>query len=300
MNGTILVTGSSGLLGRAVCERLAAAGHAVLGLDPSVDDGRQPWRTVRDDLSDERRLADLLVAERVAGIVHAGGVSGPMVLADAPVEVIRTNVAGTLHLLFAALGTGVSRFLYCSSISAVGDFFADEPQPDDLPLRPTSAYGCSKAAVDFVLTGLWRRVPMDLVSLRYTGIYGPGRRTAFVVDDLVEAALAGREAILQPQSPWPYVYVDDAADATVAALLSDRRRQLFYSIAHPEMVSVADIAAAVEAHAGPVLWREDASRPPVRRGPLSIEAAARDFGFAPTVGIAEGVRRTVDARRARP
>ena len=41
-------------------------------------------------------------------------------------------------------------------------------------MRPGSTYGCSKAAMDYVLRGLWRKVPLDICSLRLTAVYGPG------------------------------------------------------------------------------------------------------------------------------
>lgn len=295
--GAVLVTGSAGLLGKAVAERLVAAGRAVVGLDPAGGAGA-PWPTVADDLSSRAAIDALLRENAVTAIVHAGGVSGPTVRADDPAGIMRTNVAGSLDLLFAALEAGVERFLYCSSLSAVGDIVGEEPAPDDLPPRPTTAYGASKAAMDMVLTGLWRRVPMDLVSLRYTGIYGPARRTSFLVDDLVDAALAGRPVAVPRQEAVPYVYVDDAAAATVAALASDGRRQLFYAIAHPQRVATAELAGHVSDVAGPLDWREDPTLPPLRRGAVSIEAARRDFDFRPRIDIREGVRRTVEGRRA--
>ena len=59
-------------------------------------------------------------------------------------------------------------------------------------MRPASTYGCSKAAMDYVLRGLWKRVPLDICSLRLTAVYGPGRQTEFNVDTIVRAALAGQ------------------------------------------------------------------------------------------------------------
>ena len=88
-------------------------------------------------------------------------------------------------------------------------------------MRPASTYGCSKAAMDYVLRGLWRKVPLDICSLRLTAVYGPGRKTEFNVDTIVRAALAGQPARIDPLSDWPYVYVDDAADACIAACFSE-------------------------------------------------------------------------------
>jgi nucleoside-diphosphate-sugar epimerase len=286
---TILVTGSSGFVGRAIMARLA--GRAI-GLDPVAGPGTQ----VTDDLSDRARLRDLIRREAITHIIHAGGVSGPMVLADDPAGVIAINVTGSMNLLYEAMAGGVATFVYCSSVAAIGDFYQDEPIGEEYPLRPGSTYGCSKAAMDFVLRGLWRKVPpLDLCSLRLTAVYGPGRQTEFNVDTIVRAALAGKPARIAPLTDWPYVYVDDAADAAIAACFSSRRRQLAYFVAHPERVTPDDIAAACAAAGKSVRLEIDTSKPKAARGPVDVEAAARDFGFRAQIGHREGIRRMIEA-----
>jgi nucleoside-diphosphate-sugar epimerase len=290
----VLVTGASGFLGGAVMSRLLQAGHSAIGLDPAppVDPSR---RHLIDDLSDSGRLADLLRGEQITHVIHCGGVSGPMVLSDEPARIMAINVGGSLNLLQASITAGVKTFVYCSSVSAVGDFYETDPIDEDYPLRPTHAYGCSKAAVDMVLRGLWRRVPVDLCSLRFTGIYGPGRKTGFVVDDIVAAALQERTALVEPTTDWPYIYVDDAADAAVAACFSDRRSQLFYFIAYPEQVTLEDLAAAAADAGKPVKLAIDTSRQRSARSSLATVPARRDFGFAPRIDHREGVRRMIAA-----
>ncbi len=292
-NNVTLVTGASGFLGQAVMKLLAQNGHRAIGLDPQPS----PATQIHDDLSDRERLKGLLAREGVTHIIHAGGVSGPMVMADDPVGVIGINVVGSLNLLSAAVKTGVKTFIYCSSISALGSFYEDEPVGEDFPLRPTSAYGASKAAVDIVLRGLWGKVPLDLCSLRYTVIYGPGRQTVFTIEKIVSAALAGDVARIEPLTDWPYVYIDDAAQAAVSACFSQGRRQLSYFIAHPEKLTPDNIAAATAAAGKPVRLEIDHSKPVTARGPVDTEAPASDFGFRAKVGYREGIRRLIEAAR---
>ena len=217
LNNVTLVTGASGFLGHAVMELLAHNAHRAIGLDPQPS----PTTQILDDLSDGEKLKELLVRERVTHVIHAGGVSGPMVMADDPVGVIGINVVGSLNLLRAAVEAGVKTFVYCLSVSALGNFYEDEPVGEEYPLRPTSTYGASKAAVNIVLRGLWGKIPLDLCSLRYTAIYGPGRQTVFTIEKIVSAALAGGVARIEPLTDWPYVYIDDAAQAAVSACFSE-------------------------------------------------------------------------------
>jgi nucleoside-diphosphate-sugar epimerase len=295
----VLVTGDCGFLGSAVAVRLIAAGHNVIGLDP-LPARSNDWPHTVDDLSDKTRLLEILREQKVSHVIHAGGVSGPMVLADDPAKVIAINVGGSLNLLQACLETGVSTFVYCSSVSALGDFYEPQPVGSEFPLRPINTYGCSKAAMDMVLRGLWRRVRLDLCSLRFTSVYGPGRRTSLIVDEIVDAALHGRAISVEPTSDWPFIYIDDAADAAVAACLSQQRRELYYFISYPEQVSLEQIVDAAAQSGRRPRVTVDSSRPQVRRGPLDIAPAQRDFGFAPKVEHRVGIARMIAASRGAP
>jgi nucleoside-diphosphate-sugar epimerase len=288
-----LVTGASGFLGQAVMKLLVQSGRRAIGLDP------RPSATTKvlDDLSDRETLKALLTREKITHIIHAGGVSGPMVMADDPVGIIAINVVGSINLLRAAMEAGVKTFIYCSSVSALGNFYENEPVGEDYPLRPTSPYSASKAAMDMVLRGLWGKVPLDLCSLRFTVIYGPGRQTVFTVEKIVGAALAGKVARIEPMTDWPYIYIDDAAEAAVSACFAGGRKQLSYFIAHPEKVTPGDIAAAAAAAGKPMRLEIDNSKPAVARGPVDTDTPARDFGFRAKVGYREGIRRMIEAAR---
>jgi UDP-glucuronate 4-epimerase len=231
---SVLVTGSSGFLGSSIIPILIGlGGHRVIGLDPlSLRDAQ--YRTVADDLSDRARIGRLLIEEQVSHIIHAGGISGPMVMPERPDHLMAVNVGGSSTLLQAAIAAKASTFLYCSSVSAVGPYYEERPIDAEHRPAPTDPYGCSKVAVDFMLRGVWQRTPLDVCSLRFTAIYGPGRRTANVFDTLITAALELRPVQLPRQGKYPYVYIDDASSAAVAACFSNRRRELIYYIAYPE------------------------------------------------------------------
>jgi UDP-glucose 4-epimerase len=292
----VLVTGDRGFLGSAVAMRLVAAGHDVFGLDP-LPARTNDWRHLVDDLSEKTRLVKILRDEKVSQVIHAGGVSGPMVLSDEPAKVIAINVSGSLNLLQACLETGVSTFVYCSSVSALGDFYEPQPVGSNFPLRPLNTYGCSKAAMDMILRGLWKRVPLDLCSLRFTSVYGPGRRTSLIIDEIVNAALQDQAISVESTSDWPFIYIDDAADAAVAACFSQQRRELIYFISYPEQVSLEQIVDAAAQSGTRPRVTVDSSRPQVRRGALDIAPAQRDFGFAPKLDHRAGIARMIGVRR---
>ena len=115
----------------------------------------------------------------------------------------------------------------------------------------------------------------------------PGTADRFHVDKIVSAALAGEVARIEPLTDWPYIYIDDAAHAAVAACFSKGRRQLSYFIAHPEQVTPEDIAAAAAAAGKPVRLEIDTSKPVADAGPVDTEAPHAISGFAPKSAIAK-------------
>lgn len=295
---SVLVTGSSGFLGGAIIPQLLAQGHSVIGLDP-VAATAPKYNAVIDDLTDRARVAKILVSQRVTHVIHAGGISGPMVMPDRPDRLMETNVEGSLNLVMAGLAADVKTFVYCSSVSAVGPYYETTPIGPNFPLRPTDPYGCSKAAVDMILLGLAGRVALDICSLRFPGIYGPGRRTSSVIDTIVNAAIAGLPIRLPSQGDYPYIYVDDAAAAAIAACFSKTRRELVYYVSYPEQVTVSDLVRVAADCTQKFSVEIDETKHVELRGPVDINPARRDFGYSPSVDHREGIRRMIETRRSR-
>ncbi len=289
----VVVTGASGFVGGLAARRLCAAGHTVLGIDPNPPDPGARHQALVSDMLDAAELRRTFADFRPTHVLHAGGVSGPMVLADQPMRVMAINVTAGMNLLEASVAAGVGRCVSCSSMAAVGET-RDESVPDAPPMRPTSTYGASKAAFDYILLGLHGRIPMQLCALSLTAVYGPGRRTPLLLTDIVAAAIARRPLAIPALQPWPYIYGEDAADACIGALFAPALRQLRYNIAFPEHVGLQAITDALHAVGLTPRLTIDPTRTHAARAPMNIDAARRDLGFAPRVGIAEGIRRLVE------
>lgn len=159
--GRVIVTGASGFVGRALCERLQAEGRAVTAVMRRPADG--PWDSARRvdlgrELIPDALLAGVDTVFHLAGKAHA--------LADSPdaeEDYRRSNVQSTLDLLAAARRCGVRAFIYFSSVKAIAE------GPDGTP--PDTPYGRSKLAAErAVLEG--GDVPHAVV-LRPSLVYGP-------------------------------------------------------------------------------------------------------------------------------
>jgi len=294
--GTILITGSSGLVGYPLSKLLTARGDRVVGLDPAAPPKTVPGVTwIEDGFGNLESMTALLESHGVRKIVHAGGISGPMLSRDAPHHITTTNLGSTLDLAEAAYRYGVKRFVYCSSVSAYGAM--DEgPVREDAPLRPESVYGATKAASDHVLAAYRAEYGLDAIGLRYSTVYGPRRATDCVIRTMIEDAMAGRPTRLPSGAGrrWPFVYVNDVAAATVAALDASTPPQYAYNVAGPDYPSMEQIAELVwsEFRTADIEIRGNPDDPVRER--LDLSATERDLGWTPAWPIEAGVKAYIE------
>jgi nucleoside-diphosphate-sugar epimerase len=228
---TIIVTGSSGLLGSHVAAALAEAGHRVLGLDAvAPPKGSANWEHVTVELADLG--ATLQLVRNAEIVVHIAAIPRPTGL---PAErVFHANVSSAYNVVEAAALNGATRLVYASSMSVLGYPFFETPiAPAYLPIdsahpvAPQDAYALSKWLGEEIVEAAVRRRPaLSAVSLRM-----PWIQTAEVFPREVEARRV--RAALVARDLWGYLDARDAAAAFVAAVERpiEGHKRLFVSAA---------------------------------------------------------------------
>lgn len=296
--GTVLVTGLGGLIGGAVARRLVAGGRAVVGLD-RVPPPDPPCTFEAHELGDAHRLHEIVLRHGVRSIVHAGGISGPMVLPGNPARVAALNVTGLVDVLEAMRIHALERLVWFSTVNIYGE--GDDPSPvtEARPRRPATVYGASKLAGEGLLAAYAAEHAVDGVALRVTSTYGPGRTSACFIRTLLEDRAAGRPTrVPDTQSRVrQHIFVEDVAEAVIAALDRPRLPKLAYNIGPGVAQTTAEVVAEVARGVPGVRVEQAPDGMPwntFRLGPLDISAARRDFGWAPRVSLAEGARRYND------
>ncbi len=159
----VLVTGSSGRIGRVAVEALLARGDQVSGLD-RVPSGR--W-TARGYSEHAAALQDAATAARgVDAVLHLGAFMSWN--ENDREKMFRSNVNGTRAVLEAALEAGAKRFVFASS----GEVYPEnaplsEPITEDHPLKPNSFYGLTKVLGEELVRFFQRSTSMETVILRF-------------------------------------------------------------------------------------------------------------------------------------
>lgn len=300
---TILVTGLGGLIGRVVADRLFAMGRSVVGMDQRVG-ADEPFPVLTHDLPDPHRWHEVIERFDITDIIHPGGISGPMLLPDAPARIVDINLAGVAGLLEAARIHGIRRVVCFSSVVAYGDHPDLSPVCERTLLQPTTLYGATKAAGDALIGAYHAQHGVDAVSLRVAGCYGPGRVTPCVIRQTIEAALRGEAVRFRsdPRRTRQYVYVDDVVDAVIGALDASSLPQRHYNVGPGVVHSLSEVEAAIRQSLPQARIIDDPQASMVGSfgvGVLNIDAARRDLAFNPGVSLVEGTRRTLEWVRRR-
>jgi UDP-glucose 4-epimerase len=172
----VLLTGSSGWLGRRLAPRLRAAGHEPLGLDIAPG----PGADVVGSVADAALLSALFARHGFEAVIHAGALHKPDIVRESSQAFVDTNVSGTLNLLEAASAAGCSRFVFTSTTSlmisqAVREEAAGRAVWLDetfAPLEPRNIYGVTKLAAESLCRLYARDHGLACVVLR-TGRFFP-------------------------------------------------------------------------------------------------------------------------------
>lgn len=209
----ILLTGSSGWLGRFLAPLLRANGHAVTGLDVAPGADTDVIGSVAD-----RALVDRIFAERgIEAVIHGGALHKPDIARYPAQAFIDVNVTGTLNLLEAATAAGHDRFVFTSTTSlmisqAIRDEAGDAAVWLDEasgPIEPRNIYGVTKFAAEQLCRLAWLNDGLACVVLRTSRF--------FPEDDDTHYALSG-ENMKANELLHRRLTVEDAARAHLLAL----------------------------------------------------------------------------------
>jgi UDP-glucose 4-epimerase len=309
---TVLVTGAAGFIGSHLVDALVARGYRVRGLDNLATGRAENLAHVRDRMEFvETSLLDRDALTRVCDgadvIFHQAALpSVPRSVMDPRTSHV-ANLEGTFELLEAARAAGVKRVVFAASSSAYGNQ-PGFPRVETMVPMPIAPYPVQKVAAEFYMKSYWQVYGMETVCLRYFNIFGPRQ-----VPDSPYSGVMAKFILQLQQGQRPVIFGDGeqgrdftyvanavqanllAADAP-AASVAGRVFNVACGERHTLNETYHVIASLLGSSLLPEYGPERAGD--VKNSEASIEAAREAFGYAPTIGFEEGLRRTVDWYRA--
>jgi nucleoside-diphosphate-sugar epimerase len=306
MSRRVLVTGGGGFIGSNLVRALLERGDEVRVLD-NFSTGN---RANLEGLDIEVVEGELRSYERVHAAVrgveivfHLGALGSVPRSVQDPLTSSAVNVEGTLNVLLAARDEGIRRVVYSSSSSVYGTR-RELPVPESSPPDPISPYGVAKLAAERYCISFSRVYDsFETVVLRYFNVFGPRQspfsQYAAVIPLFVTAIDEGRPITIHGDGGQSrdFTYVANVVDATMRAAEAAGANGRMFNVAAGSPGSVNDVADTIGRILGkPVAKEFQPPRPgDIRDSWADITAARETLGFEPTVGLEEGLRRTVKA-----
>jgi UDP-glucose 4-epimerase len=301
-----LVTGCAGFVGSHLVEALLARDHQVIGIDNFTnfyarDRKEQNLRVALAHPNFLFREIDLAQADLrpllkdVDVIYHIAGQPG---VRDSWGEhfasYTRNNILATERLLYAAVGSGISRFVYAGSSSVYGDS-PELPWHEDVCPQPRSPYAITKLAAEHLCRSYHLDFDVPTVIVRFFTVYGPRQRPDMAFHKFLKAALLNQPIPLygDGQQTRDFTYVSDIVAGTMAAgVAADAVGQCF-NLGGGSRIILRTLLAMLSDVVGKqvVIEQMDQQAGDVRHTWADIRRAQAVLGYRPQVSLAQGLRR---------
>jgi nucleoside-diphosphate-sugar epimerase len=248
----VLVTGSTGGIGKWVIQRLLEEGHTLRALDITGQPANQDYEYIPGDVRDMTYIRRAM--QGMEAVVHLAAIPYDVERQDE--LILDTNLRGTWNVLLAAQETGVQRVVYFSSINALGQAEPTHPGlylplDDDVPHHNVRNYSLSKHLSEDMCQAFALRGGFTAISLRPTLVTSPGpsrhRWWDFMPEEFKLRSLVS--------DLWSYVDVRDVAEAALLALTAQVENHTALLLTADENRTHTPTAEIVEKHFAHLPWK---------------------------------------------
>ncbi len=299
-----LITGGAGFIGSNLARKLLADGHAVRVLDNFSSGKEENLTEIINDIElIEGDIRDYwTVVKAVSGVdfvLHQAALpSVPRSVAN-PLTSNAVNINGTLNMLEASRNMGVKKFVMASSSSVYGES-VELPKRETMPPSPLSPYAITKLTDEYYCKVYWELYRFPTVVLRYFNIFGPRQdpksEYAPVIPRFIYCLLDQKPPTVfgDGEQSRDFTYIDNCVQANLLAIANDAMVGDAYNVACGGQFTLNQMLDQLRKIIG---VDTKAQYDPPRKGDIRHSFAAidklRKFGYNPTVGFEEGLKKTV-------
>lgn len=301
VEGRVLVTGASGLIGRHVVKSLIARGvevHAATrSLTHETTDGEVRWHKV--DLFDHRARVQMLDSAEAQAIVHCAWVTEHGAYWTAPENL--DWVGATLSLAREGHERGVKRLVGVGTCAEYDWTTGETLTEDTTPLKPATLYGAAKDAARRTLQAFAQVADLSFAWARVAMLYGAGEHKDRFVASLARALVRGEPAKMSSgRAVRDFLDARDVGAAIAAVALS--RVAGAVNIGSGQPLSLLQVGETLARLAGKPQLLQPGALPDRVGEPatlaVDVTRLTREVAFRPTVPLERGLKDALDYWRA--
>jgi nucleoside-diphosphate-sugar epimerase len=318
MKKKVLITGASGFVGYHLIVEAVKSGMEVYAAVRASSDVKHlndfNVKYTNLDYGSVEALKENILTNQYDYIIHASGTTK----AKSKAEYNRINAEYTRNLAVAAAGTGVQKFIFVSSLAALGPLsdINSEIQDDSSP-QPVTSYGESKLLAEQYLSSVEN---LPWIVIRPTAVYGPREKDIFIIFKSINMGLEPYIGKFDQQ--FSFIYVKDLASIIIAALtssiihkaynVSDGRKYDRYALAdfsksalqkktfkfHLPVSGVSLVASIMDrlysnSNTTPALNKEKMSELTAVNWACNINHLKADLAYSPNYNLEQGISETL-------
>ncbi len=303
----VFVTGATGIVGSHIVEKLISLKANVVTLLRSRDPKsyfyteRLEEKTIvaYGDLKDFDRVNDVINRYEIEYVLHLGAQPIVAHATSNPLETLRTNIDGTLHILEAVRRSQtVKGLVVASSDKAYGESIK-LPYTEEMPLQADAPYEVSKSCADLISLSYAKTYSLPVTVTRFGNIYGPGDLNFNrIIPGAIKAGL--RDEILEIRSDGKpireYLYVEDAAYGYLALAENiQKTRGEAFNFGSGEHLRVLEVVERVEKIIGRKIKTKilNIAKNEIPEQYLSSEKIRKLLGWKAQYNLEKGLKITV-------
>jgi dTDP-glucose 4,6-dehydratase len=299
----ILVTGGLGAVGAPLVERLRLARHEVWALDRAHHHGLRGHYYLRADVGEFRPLAEIFTRLSFDFVYHAAAEFGRLNGEDFYEGLWRTNAVGTKNLI-RLQEKHKFRMVVFSSSEIYGDWdgVMTEDVPLQNPIQQLNDYAISKWVNELQVLNSASQYGTETVIVRLFNTYGPGEPYSeyrSVICRFVYSALHDLPYTVYLKHKRTSSYIDDTT-RTLANIADRFRPGAVYNIAgntYHDIKTLSDLILRQCGKTDRLVTYEDVEVHNTRNKQTSAARAQEELDHRETVGLEEGIARTIEWQR---
>jgi nucleoside-diphosphate-sugar epimerase len=294
----IFVTGSNGMIGTRLCERLIEKNYNVVGADHK----KNPWNTNIDklttliDLRDETKVLDLL-PKNVNIIIHLAGHARVYNSVIDP-SLAYKNFVMMFNILEFARINNIKKLIFSSSREVYGNTAEPTHVEEDASIKNCeSPYTASKIAAEAMIWAYQRCYGIDFIIFRFSNVYGMYDNSDRLIPQFVRRAAKNEDlAIFGKDKLMDFTYIDDTVEGIIKGIEKfDSSKNSVFNIAAGRSILISYVAELIKSKLNSnskIIFKENKTGEVVKYI-ADISKAKSILNYTPTTTIEKGISEAI-------